>query len=118
MDTLSKAIMESLVKDKQSEKKYHIGKKNFIKISKEYCEYEMPKMNHIEFSQYQGTYWLNFINERSHPVEITLDKVWGKYYIRVFCRSDDVDRITALENEIMEKYFEEKNKVPNRYIAR
>lgn len=86
MESLSKAIMESLVKDKKSEKTYHIGKKNFIKLAKAYCRYEMPKMNHVEFRQYQGTCWINFLNENNHPVEITLDKVWGKYHIRVSCR--------------------------------
>ena len=86
MESLSKAIMESLVKDKKSEKTYHIGKKNFIKLAKAYCRYEMPKMNHVEFRQYQGTCWINFLNENNHPVEITRDKVWGKYHIRVSCR--------------------------------
>ena len=118
MESLSKVIMESLVKDKKSEKTYHIGKKNFIKLAKAYCRYEMPKMNHVEFRQYQGTCWLNFLNENNHPVEITLDKVWGKYHIRVSCRSEEIDNVTTLENKTMEKYFEEKGKVPDCYLTR
>lgn len=81
--------MESLVKDKKSEKTYHIGKKNFIKLAKAYCRYEMPKMNHVEFRQYQGTCWINFLNENNHPVQLLLNK---KNHISLLMRNINLTR--------------------------
>ena len=118
MEELSKELTKRMAKDLRTAKTYHVGKKSFIKLAKDYCEYELPKMKDIAFTQYQGTYWLDFINDDDFRVQITLDKVWGRYTIRVRCATDDFDKITTLENNIMDQYFEEKVKKPRISLAK
>lgn len=107
MDALNEVIMRNITKDIQSAKTYRIGKKGFMKLVQDYCEYEMPKMNHIEFKQYKGTHWLEFLNKQGYKVKVTLDKFWGKYSIRVYCGDEGKDNVTALENDVMSNYFVE-----------
>lgn len=118
MEELSKELTKRMAKDLRTAKTYHVGKKSFIKLAEDYCEYELPKMKDIAFTQYQGTYWLDFINDDDFRVQITLDKVWGRYTIRVRCATDDFDKITTLENNIMDQYFEEKVKKPQISLAK
>ena len=110
MEELSKELTKRMAKALRTAKRDHVGKEGFIKLAKDYCEYELPKMKDIAFTQYQGTYWLDFINDEYYRVQITLDKAWGRYTIRVRCDTDDFDKITTLENNIMDQYFEEKVK--------
>ena len=109
MDVLNEVIMQNIVQDIQCAKTYRIGKREFIKFVQDYCGYEMPKMVHIEFKQYHGTYWLKFLNKQEYMVKVTLDKLWGKYSIRVYCRDEGKDKVTTLENDVMSNYFIETN---------
>ena len=68
MEELSKELTKRMAKDLRTAKTYHVGKKSFIKLAKDYCEYELPKMKDIAFTQYQGTYWLDFINDEYYRV--------------------------------------------------
>ena len=52
MEELSKELTKRMAKDLRTAKTYHVGKKSFIKLAKDYCEYELPKMKDIAFTQY------------------------------------------------------------------
>ena len=40
MEELSKELTKRMAKDLRTAKTYHVGKKSFIKLAKDYCEYE------------------------------------------------------------------------------
>ena len=47
MEELSKELTKRMAKDLRTAKTYHVGKKSFIKLAKDYSEYELPKMKDI-----------------------------------------------------------------------
>lgn len=108
MDELTAVIMEGMVSDLKTSKKYQINKSRLIRLAQNYCTYKMPKMNQIIYDQYKGTYWLRFFNQQNVLVKITFDHFGGKYYLRVECKADDIDKVENLDNEIMDQYFVEK----------
>ncbi|MFR3347920.1 MAG: hypothetical protein ACLTSC_00730 [Mediterraneibacter faecis] len=107
-----------MAKDLRTAKTYHVGKKSFIKLAKDYCEYELPKMKDIAFTQYQGTYWLDFINDDDFRVQITLIKCGDDIRFEFGVLRMILIKITTLENNIMDQYFEEKVKKPQISLAK
>ena len=108
MDELTAVIMECMVSDLKTSKKYQINKSRLIRLAQNYCTYKMPKMNQIIYDRYKGAYSLRFFNQQNELVKITLDRLWGKYHLGVECKADDIDKFEKLDNEIMDQYFVEK----------
>ena len=48
MDELTAVIMECMVSDLKTSKKYQINKSRLIRLAQNYCTYKMPKMNQIQ----------------------------------------------------------------------
>ena len=85
MDELTAVIMECMVSDLKTSKKYQINKSRLIRLAQNYCTYKMPKMNQIIYDRYKGAYSLRFFNQQNELVKITLDRFWGKYHLGVEC---------------------------------
>lgn len=113
MNELESAIIENLSTELQSVRTYQINKSRMITLTQAYCTYKMPKKDQITFKRYKSTCWLSFFNQENQLVDITLDKMYGKYYFRICCKEDEVDEIKKFGDEIMKQYFNEKKMIPN-----
>lgn len=97
MDELTAVIMECMVSDLKTSKKYQINKSRLIRLAQNYCTYKMPKMNQIIYDRYKGAYSLRFFNQQNELVKITLDRFWGNRNLqRVEQKAMLIEQITSI----------------------
>lgn len=72
-----------------------VSKTKMYQLVKKYSIYKLPKMADTEFSSYQSTYWLRFLDgENGKKVKVVWDTAEAfKNKLWIECKADQYDQI-------------------------